>query len=135
MMTDTSQFIIFDYPVEYDSLPVVMYATSRDGCHDTAAMTITLRNTDIWAPTAFTPGEPTNNTFAIYAADLQSLELFVYSRDGLIVAHLETVDGSWDGTYNGKALPQAAYVWQARYTFRHSPSKVHRKTGTVLLIR
>ena len=64
------------------------------------------------------------------------LEIWIYSREGLLVTHLEGVDASWDGnSADGTPCRQGSYVYHLRYRTTIRPQQEKTETGTILLIR
>ena len=62
-------------------------------------------------------------------------ELYIYNRQGLLVAHIEGENPSWDGTREGTPCSQGAYVWVLYYRTDRETSKLQKLTGTVLLLK
>ena len=111
-------------------------AYSPEGCADTARTTILIDRSIIFTPNAFTPSESTNNTWQPVFNQLLDLEVWIYTRSGLLVNHLEGTDLRWDGTTaDGTACPQGAYVYSLQYHTLLRPQELHTLTGTILLIR
>jgi gliding motility-associated-like protein len=111
-------------------------AYSPEGCADTARTTILIDRSIIFTPNAFTPSESTNNTWQPVFNQLLDLEVWIYTRSGLLVNHLEGTDLRWDGTSaDGVDCPQGAYVYNLQYRTTPRPEKLQSLTGTILLIR
>ena len=89
-----------------------------------------------WAPNIILPnGErEENRVFSIvFSSEVTEFNLHIYNRGGRRV-YVSTDPGFvWDGTLNGAALPQGAYVWVA--TFRDSEGTAQRASGTVTVVR
>ena len=133
--TDSNRVVSFDYPLDKDSIPVLMVAYSQIGCIDSAWGVIHVDRGILWAPNVFTPDEPTNNRFFIPSNELQSGEIWIYDRKGLFITHFDALTGSWDGTYQGRPCPQDTYVWVMRYTTKAKPRNTQQAKGTVTLLR
>jgi gliding motility-associated-like protein len=114
----------------------------NNGCNDTAAITITVNPTEsIFVPNAFTPnGDGVNDVFTIYGStDVQRVErVLIFDRWGELV--YEATDfapndlaNGWDGTFKGKKLNPAVFVYYAEITLLNGDT-VTRK-GDVTLIR
>lgn len=126
----------YTFPDGIDTLPVTLVAYSPEGCADTARTTILIDRSIIFTPNAFTPSESTNNTWQPVFNQLLDLEVWIYTRSGLLVNHLEGTDLRWDGTTaDGTACPQGAYVYSLQYRTLLRPQELHTLTGTILLIR
>lgn len=134
--TSTDQIATFDYPIEKDSLRVMMIATSQFNCPDTAYVTIPMDKTLIWVPNAFTPDRDDNAYFYIQGNNiLDDAQVYIYNRMGALVASWVGFEGSWDGHHDGKRCAGGVYSWVVKYHSSFEPSRWHYKTGTVSLLR
>lgn len=72
----------------------------------------------VYVPNTFTPdGKYANETFqAKYDCPLDRFEIVVFNRWGEIVFSATDPDASWDGTYNGKPVPDGTYTYKLVYT-------------------
>ena len=132
----TQRSLTYTFPDGLDSLPVHLVAYSPEGCTDTAHALILIDRSTLFTPNAFTPAEANNNIWRPVLNDIGYLEVWIYSRTGLLVNHLQGVDLGWDGkTADGTACPQGAYVYSLHYRTIHRPEKLQTLTGTILLIR
>lgn len=134
--TSTDAIATFDYPIEEDSLRVMLVATSKYNCPDTAYVTIPMDKTLIWVPTAFTPDRDDNDLFFIKGNNiLDDAQVYVYNRMGALVSSWVGFEGSWDGHHGGKRCAGGVYTWVIKYHSSFEPSRWHYKTGTVTLLR
>lgn len=109
--------------------------TDQYGCDSTVIVHIA-RDThlDAWFPNVFTPGEETNNLFRGYFnLAPENYHLYIYNRQGLLVFSTNSYDQGWDGTSQGVAQPQGAYVYL--YRFVDSDNRQRSGIGTVTLLR
>ena len=85
------------------------------GCIDSTSRVIEINNEiTIFAPNSFTPdGDEFNQTWRMYLSglDVFSVEINIYNRWGEKVWQSFDVDVPWDGTYNGKIVPNGVYTW------------------------
>ena len=127
----------FTYPIEKDSLEVMMIATSQFNCPDTAYVTIPMDKTLIWiSSNAFTPDRDDNAYFYFKGYNvLDDAQVYIYNRMGALVASWVGFEGQWDGHHDGKRCPMGAYTWVIKYHSSFEPSRWHYKTGTVTLLR
>ena len=126
----------YTYPEELDSVDAMLVAFSDDGCTDTVVTTLRIDRARIFAPNTFTPNQPTNDRWYLVGQQIATLEVWIYNRQGNLVYHYDTPDGSWDGTMSdGTPCPQAAYVYRASYTTLLYPDRQQSITGTILLLR
>ena len=120
--------------IEADSLMLTLVAIS-EACTDTLRRVIPIVHTAVWLPNVFTPDGSTNNLFAPVMNESVAEELYIYNRQGLLVAHIVGENPSWDGTHDGTPCPQGAYVWRLHYHTDHEPLRQREQVGTVLLLR
>ena len=122
------------------------------GCPDTSSQIIIIDFLgSLFIPNAFSPNGGTDETkyFTPKGVGLTSYLIEVFSPYGERVWYSDLlVDGrpveKWDGTYNGKDLPQGAYAWKVEAIFQNGKIWLGMKypfisspvpEGTVTLIR
>lgn len=74
------------------------------------------KEVNLFYPTAFTPdgvGPVENETFTVRGQYIVSLELKVFDRWGTLVFYSDKNE-PWNGTNNGKPLPEGTYVWKVQ---------------------
>lgn len=79
---------------------------------------VVTKEVNLFYPTAFTPdgvGPVENETFTVKGQYIVKLELKVFDRWGSMVFYSDKNE-SWNGTNNGKALPEGTYVWRTQIT-------------------
>ncbi|MGS0524788.1 T9SS type B sorting domain-containing protein [Zobellia nedashkovskayae] len=69
-------------------------------------------------PKFFTPnGDNSNDQWSITGVDLlDSPVITIYNRFGKLLAQLDTTNSQWDGSFNGKLLPESDYWFKLTYT-------------------
>ncbi len=117
--------------------------TDGNGCSDSSCVRVTVDVIcgELSVPNAFSPnGDNFNDKFKVKVNPecVIEIQLFVYDRWGEKVFEGTTpqaacVDG-WDGTFNGKALDNAVFVYYLNITLSNSPDVIKQK-GNVSLIR
>lgn len=126
----------FDYPEEYDSIPVELVAVGGEGCTDTQRLVLHIDRSALAVPNAFTPDMEENNHWHIATRDVKTLQVWIYNRLGQLVVHLDEATAEWDGTTkDGHPCPTGAYVFYASYTTVTHPDRTQSLNGTILLIR
>ncbi len=83
------------------------------GCGDVTEQIVV-----IGFPKFFTPnGDGSNEYWSITGADLlDSPVLTIYNRFGKLLAQLDPSSSQWDGSFNGKLLPESDYWFKLTYT-------------------
>jgi gliding motility-associated-like protein len=114
----------------------VVTGTNNYGCSDKDSLTVYMEGgaaIQIDAPVAFSPnGDSFNN---VWEFDQNNLELIrgcpikIMNRYGQTVYEANEYANDWDGTYNGKNVPEGAYY----YIITCTNNEVH--TGSVTLAR
>lgn len=90
----------------------------------------------MWAPNAIAPDAETevNRVFKLkFNAAVTDFHIYIYNRGGRQLYTSMDPDFEWDATYQGRQMPQGAYVWVAK--FRDSNGKLYQERGTVTVIR
>lgn len=132
--TDADQNLTVTGPGEY-----VVTMTTAIGCvrRDTVNI-IESCDPRVLAPTAFAPtSNPPNNTFSVVPNDfVNDFEIFIYSRWGELMFQSNTLEFSWDGTFNGELVPLGTYPYIIRFTSRFEPNRgTFEQTGSVTVVR
>ena len=86
-------------------------------------------------PNIFNPGSDENGTLVVNGRNIDTYEIYIYNRQGLLVWHSDNINESWDGTHRGVSCPQGSYAYVAFYTGFGGYVGRHHKVGTVTLIR
>ena len=117
-----------------DSVALMLVSKSPT-CTDTAYLLVPIHNFTLYIPNIFTPTEPANQLFKVYAKSVGEFEMWIYTREGLLVYHTTDIHEGWDGRHHGQLCQQGAYVYHVRYTHVVSPEAWHSATGTFTLLR
>ena len=94
-------------------------ATDEYGCQATDSITIRVLDVVcgepyIYVPNAFSPnGDGQNDVLFVYAnpALVTELHFMIYDRWGELIFETDDLNKGWDGTYNGKKLDPAVFVY------------------------
>lgn len=93
------------------------------------------KSTNLFYPTAFTPdnnGPIENETFNVSGQYIEKLELKIFDRWGNLVFFSDSNE-PWDGTNQGKSMPEGTYVWIANITDKTGQKSSQH--GTVVILR
>ena len=109
--------------------------TTNQGCIATDDMTLTVVPYCIKPMNAFTPnGDGVNDRWLITNGNcLTKAKVQVYNRYGAKVFEDLNYKNTWDGTYNGKVLPDGTYYYVI--SFQLINSKVETRTGNLTILR
>ncbi|UKN03390.1 gliding motility-associated C-terminal domain-containing protein [Paracrocinitomix mangrovi] len=107
-----------------------------NGCVNTACMTLFVEIVcgDIFVPSAFSPNnDGDNDVLCVYSDCMKSMNFTIYNRWGEKVYTTSSMNICWDGTWNGKMLNSAVFVYVLEgYLINGEP--VNQK-GNISLIR
>jgi gliding motility-associated-like protein len=91
-----------------------LITTNAYGCKDTAFKSIEVRPlSTLFVPNCFTPnGDGKNDVFRPLHTNMVDLQVWVFDRWGLLLKTWNSLDGSWDGFYEGKKCQEDTYVYK-----------------------
>ncbi len=90
----------------------------------------------LWVPNIIVPGgeRDENRTFRIITSSpISEFVIHIYNRGGRLIYSSTDPAFAWDAVYNGRPVPQGAYVYVA--TFRDTDGNPRQQTGTVTVVR
>ncbi|MEY4929708.1 MAG: hypothetical protein RI909_432, partial [Bacteroidota bacterium] len=96
---------------------------------------VVTKEANLFYPNAFTPdgsGPIQNETFAVSGQYIVKMELKIFDRWGTMIFFTDQ-NIPWDGTQNGRAMPEGTYVWVARIT--DSMGRNFSREGTVVILK
>ncbi|HUW93306.1 MAG TPA: PKD domain-containing protein [Bacteroidales bacterium] len=132
----------------YGKYDVTLIAFSENGCADslTLADAFTDSGTYLRFPNVFVPntGGPSggyysqrsdeaNQVFHAVSSGVNSCNLKIYSKQGMLVFESDDLNMGWDGYYNGQLCSPGVYIWKARGSWRNGQSIV--MSGDVTLLK
>ena len=111
-------------------------ATNSFGCKASDTTTIIVEVPCLDPAKIFTPN---NDGFydkwnVFNGACVSNVTVDVYNRWGSLVYHADNYQNNWDGTYNGKPLPDATYYYVVRATYTGTVNIITLK-GNVTIMR
>lgn len=119
-----------------------IYVIDENGCRAEDLVTVWVDKTaPVYVPTAFSPnGDGLNDRFVLYAGEeVEEVEVFrIFDRWGdqvFIAEHFLPNDpaNGWDGSFDGRPLDPAVFVWMARVRYRDGRQAILH--GEVTLLR
>ncbi|SDF97027.1 gliding motility-associated C-terminal domain-containing protein [Dyadobacter soli] len=118
--------------LEYNFL---VKAVSQDGDFESLSNIINYRrNAGVFIPDAFTPnGDGFNDILEAKSEQLQSFNMSVMNRWGVVVFHSDDIAKGWDGTFEGTSAPVGYYYY--KMTFVDDINQTVEKSGTFMLLR
>ncbi|RMG25652.1 MAG: gliding motility-associated C-terminal domain-containing protein, partial [Bacteroidetes bacterium] len=83
---------------------------------------------------AFTPnGDGVNDKYLVKGMYVQTFNLKIYSRWGLLLFETDDIDKGWDGTFQGRNMPEGVYVYVAKGLGYNGVPYLY--TGTITMFR
>lgn len=104
-------------------------------CSDVIDTVLYVRKSSLWFPNVFTPNLNINKTFNAIGNGIIEYEIYIYTREGLLVFHSTSLEDSWRGDHNGIECPKGTYTYIARYRNEIEPDVWHKQIGTVTMLR
>lgn len=92
---------------------------SHEGCDSVIEVNVINNCPDnIFVPNTFTPnGDNLNDEFRPILPDsIKNYELFIFNRWGELIFSTTDKEKGWDGSHQGKEVPNDIYIWKIRYT-------------------
>jgi PKD repeat protein len=134
------------------SFLTTLYATNEYGCTDSITQEVIVEYfKGLHIPNAMYPG---HNTFEVAnfipkGVGLKAYQIWVYDAWGNLMWYSDKIDADgrpteyWDGTFDGKILPQDVYVWKVEAIFtdetswkgKEYPNGKYSSSGTLTIIR
>ncbi len=119
-----------------DSVMVTLTNANELNCQTVYPFYIPVNLFTAWLPNLFTPGsEDENGVFRLYTINnYDHFHIYIYNRMGALVFDSDDPAFEWNGTYNGKPLPQGTYIYMLRYR-RPGTYTISQIQGNVTLVR
>ncbi len=115
---------------------IVLFVKDSFGCENIADEYINIQydTVRIFVPSAFTPdNNGLNDVFLPMLFYIKAYNFSIYNRWGEELFHATEGTLGWDGTYQGKEVPQDVYVWMIKATGYNNVKYAY--DGTITLLR
>ena len=92
----------------------LLITTNNYGCVDSVMKSIEVRpKSTLFVPNCFTPNnDGKNDVFRPYFTNMVKIQVWVYDRWGLLLKEWDSLEGNWDGYYQGKKCQSDTYVYK-----------------------
>jgi gliding motility-associated-like protein len=99
---------------QYGNYTATYYFNSIHGCKDSAIYEILVKDyMTLYIPNSFTPnGDGENDHFEAQGTFINSFQMNIYDRWGVLVTTLNNITNAWDGNKNGGPAPEDVYVYK-----------------------
>lgn len=112
--SSTAQNPLVEYP-RPGTYTLTMITCDIFGCCDTISREIVVLDPVFFIPNVFSPnGDGVNDVATTNFNSLQSLDFMIYDRWGKRVFSTDSPATFWDGTANGKAVPDGVYFYHLK---------------------
>ncbi|MFH0864576.1 MAG: gliding motility-associated C-terminal domain-containing protein, partial [Bacteroidota bacterium] len=120
-------------PLETTTYTIIV--TDANGCSSTDTVTVYVDyEMDIYLPTGFSPnGDNENDVLYVRGHGIKYLDLIIYDRWGEKIFETTHQADGWDGTYKGKALDPAVFVYYLNAIFYNNEEVT--KKGNITLVK
>ncbi len=122
----------------YYNYVYTVQATTDKGCMDTAIIAIWVsQDRDVFIPNIFTPnGDGLNDYFEVFGnkESWKQFEVSIFDRIGEKVYESDNMNFKWDGTYQGRLLNPAVFVYLVKVIYLDNYSEKLFK-GSLTLLR
>ena len=118
-----------------ETITYTIIASDTNGCRTTDNITIIVDfDNVIFVPNIFSPnGDGANDILFVRGKGVAQLKFFVYDRWGEKVFETTSLDIGWDGTFRGKDMNKAVFVYYLEATF--IDGKEVTQKGDITLIK
>jgi len=109
--------------------------TDETGCVASASVWIVVKDEHVYyAPNIFSPnGDGINDLFQIFVKGTREFHLQIHDRWGELVFRSDNPNAAWNGTLNGRELPDGVYVYDVYVIYQDGV--VYKKKGSITLVR
>lgn len=121
--------------LESGTYTVTLISSNQYGCTDTIITEVVVSYfKNLFIPAAFSPnGDGINDVFTVYGKGIDSYSMHIFDRWGNSVYADEGNTAAWDGTYKGKILNPAVFVYLIR--IKYIDGTMQKMKGDVTLVR
>ena len=118
-----------------ETVTYTVVVVDSNGCTASAEVTIIVDfDYVIWVPNIFSPnGDGSNDVVFVRGVGVESFNFIIYDRWGEKVFETSDLNNGWDGTFRGKKMNNAVFVYYLEATFNNGQEVT--KKGDITLIR
>lgn len=127
------------FPMDAGNYNVQLIAQSVLGCNDTLNSMIYIDEALLYyVPNTFTPDANGSNDFFLpimtSGFDPNDYKMLIFNRWGEVLFESFNPNIGWDGTYNGKIVPDGVYVWTLEFKDNNNDERM-KDRGNINVIR
>ena len=118
-----------------DSGTFYVWVKDVNGCEDVSDIAIvhTQPRTNLFIPNAFTPNSDDHNElFVIRGVSVKTFNIQIFNRWGELMFMSESIDKSWDGTFDNKKVQEGTYYYNVKVL--GDDNRMLELSGTVNII-
>ena len=120
----------------YNEYDVTLWVTNTFGCKDSITKKIDMNEMPILSvPSAFSPNnDGLNDVLYAVGRNIENITWIIYDRWGQKIFESNSLLNGWDGTFNGKELEAAVYIYYISGIATYDGKKIERK-GDITIIK
>ena len=118
-----------------DSGTYYVWVKDVNGCEGVSGLAIvhTQPHTNLFIPNAFTPNSDDHNElFVIRGVNIMTFNIQIFNRWGELMFMSESIDKSWDGTFDNKKVQEGTYYYNVKVL--GDDNRILELSGTVNII-
>ncbi|HBX53334.1 MAG TPA: hypothetical protein DEH02_19930 [Bacteroidales bacterium] len=119
-----------------ETIEYIVESINNNGCKNSDTVIVYVEDKDIvFVPNGFSPNnDGRNDVLKVQGFGIKDVRLTIYDRWGVRVFETESLDDGWDGTYQGKQLNTAVFVYNLWIHFYRNERQYYEK-GNITLVR
>jgi gliding motility-associated-like protein len=131
---DNAPFINHIYN-DVETYHIELIVQNEFGCADTTAQSLIVKPIQYFLPNAFTPNDQNNinDSFGLLSDKVQSFDMMIFDRWGVMVYETDEIVSPWDGTVNGVDAQSGVYNY--KILVEDPLGIIHKLSGSVSLIK
>jgi gliding motility-associated-like protein len=118
-----------------ETIQYIVTMTDETGCTASTQVLVIVKQEHVYyVPNIFSPnGDGINDVFQIFVKAVREFHLQIHDRWGELVFQSAHPNAVWNGTFNGRELPNGVYVYDVYVVYKDG--ELFKKKGSVTLVR
>lgn len=122
-------------PVNQGYIYIIRAVPAEAGVVEAVSNPVTaVREPNLFYPTGFTPnGDNLNDHFSVFGQYISGFRMSIFNRWGELLYTTQNLTEGWDGSYNGRQMPEGTYTFVAEII--DFTGRSYRKSGSFFLLQ